>query len=125
MSPEQVRGEELDPRTDLFSFGGVIYQMATGHLPFERKTAGATFAAILHERPEPVTQLNSQLPRKLEEIISKALEKDRDRRYQHASEIRSELQELRGLAAQAPPPVATFASVLSRPKGSPEERPHG
>src|SRR5215469_14091329 len=106
MSPEQVRGEDLDPRTDLFSFGAVLHQMATGCLPFERKTVGATFAAILHEPTEPVTKLNPELPRKLEKIISKALEKDRDRRYQHSSEIRRELQELRGLAHPASLPLA-------------------
>jgi serine/threonine protein kinase len=116
MSPEQVRGEDLDPRTDLFSFGAVLYQMATDCLPFERKTVGATFAAILHEPTEPVTRLNPELPRKLEKIISKALEKDRDRRYQHASEIRRELQELRGIAHSAPLPLATSASVASKPK---------
>ena len=77
MSPEQVHGEELDSRTDLFSFGVVIYEMATGRLPFERKTVGATFAAILHESPEPATHWNSRLPARLDEIISKALQKDR------------------------------------------------
>ena len=95
MSPEQVQGEELDPRTDLFSFGVAIYEMATGHLPFERKTVGTTFAAILHESPEPATRWNSQLPAGLEQIISKALQKDRQSRYQHASEIRNDLQKLR------------------------------
>ncbi len=99
MSPEQVQGEELDPRTDLFSFGVVIHEMATGHLPFDRKTVGATFAAILHEAPEPVTRWNSQLPVKLDEIISKALQKDRQLRYQHASEIRSDLQQLKSALA--------------------------
>ena len=88
MSPEQVRGEELDPRTDLFSFGAVMFEMATGRMLFERKTVGATFAAILHEPPEPITRLNSGLPRKFEKIISKALEKDRDLRQQNASELR-------------------------------------
>src|SRR6201987_2088007 len=95
MSPEQVRGEELDPRTDLFAFGVVLYELVTGLLPFERKTVGATFAAILHEPREPVTRWNSQLPVKLDEIISKALQKDRHLRYQHASEIRSDLQQLK------------------------------
>src|SRR5215831_11453276 len=123
MAPEQIRGEDLDPRTDLFSFGGVLYQMATGCLPFERKTLGATFAAILHEPAEPVTRLNPKLPRKLEKIISKALEKDRDRRYQHASEIRRELQQLRGLAHPAPIPSATSTSVPSKPKRLPKEEP--
>jgi len=99
MSPEQVQGEELDPRTDLFSFGVVIHEMATGHLPFDRKTVGATFSAILHEAPETVTRWNSQLPVKLDEIISKALQKDRQLRYQHASEIRSDLQQLKSALA--------------------------
>ena len=117
MSPEQVRGEELDPRTDLFSFGAVMFEMATGRMPFERKTVGATFAAILHEPTEPVTQLNSELPRKLEEIISKALEKDRDLRYQHASELR---RELKGLAHPAVP-LTVSASVASKPKEREEQ----
>ena len=99
MSPEQVQGEELDWRTDLFSFGVVIHEMATGHLPFDRKTVGATFAAILHEAPEPVTRWNSQLPVKLDEIISKALQKDRQLRYQRASEISSDLQQLKSALA--------------------------
>jgi len=101
MSPEQVHGEELDLRTDLFSFGVVIYEMATGRLPFERKTVGATFAAILHEPPEPITRWNSQLPVKLDEIISKALQKDRQSRYQHSSEIRNDLQQLRAATQSA------------------------
>jgi serine/threonine protein kinase/Flp pilus assembly protein TadD len=102
MSPEQVQGEGLDPRTDLFSFGVVIYEMATGHLPFDRKTVGATFAAILHETPQPVTRWNSQLPVKLDDIVSKALQKDRQLRYQHASEIRSDLQQLKVITKSAP-----------------------
>jgi serine/threonine protein kinase/tetratricopeptide (TPR) repeat protein len=95
MSPEQVHGEELDHRTDLFSFGVVIYEMATGRLPFDRKTVGATFAAILHEWPQPVTHWNSQLPAGLDKIVFKALQKDRQLRYQQASEIRSDLKQLR------------------------------
>ena len=115
MSPEQVHGEELDSRTDLFSFGVVIYEMATGHLPFERKTVGATFAAILHESPQPATRLNSPVPARLDEIISKALQKDRQLRYQHASEIRNDLQELRGAAEAAAMPSADLKSIATPP----------
>jgi serine/threonine protein kinase/tetratricopeptide (TPR) repeat protein len=101
MSPEQVRGDELDLRTDLFSFGAVLYEMATGRTPFERKTVGATFAAILHESAEPMTRWNSHIPRKLDEIVCKALEKDRQTRHQHAEEIRHDLRQLRGSAPAA------------------------
>jgi eukaryotic-like serine/threonine-protein kinase len=113
MSPEQVHGEELDSRTDLFSFGVVIYEMATGRLPFERKTVGATFAAILHESPELAKHSNSRVPARLDEIISKALQKDRNLRYQHASEIRNDLQELRGATPAAAPPSADLRSIAT------------
>ena len=113
MYPEQVHGEELDSRTDLFSFGVVIYEMATGRLPFERKTVGATFAAILHESPEPAKHLNSRLPARLDEIISKALQKDRQLRYQHASEIRHDLQELRGATKAPATPFADLKSIAT------------
>ncbi len=115
MSPEQVHGEELDLRTDLFSFGVVIYEMATGRLPFEGKTVGATFAAILHESPEPVTRWNSQLPVKLDQIVSKALQKDRQLRYQHASEIRNDLQQLKAVAKSTP---AGPEGMATRPRES-------
>jgi serine/threonine protein kinase len=113
MSPEQVHGEELDSRTDLFSFGVVIYEMATGRLPFERKTVGATYAAILHESREPAIHLNSRLPARLDEIISKALQKDRTLRYQHASEIRSDLQELRGATKATATSSADLKSIAA------------
>jgi eukaryotic-like serine/threonine-protein kinase len=95
MSPEQVAGNPLDPRTDLFSVGLVLYEMATGHLAFERPTLGATFGAILHEQPLSPRQWNPELPPQLEKIISKALEKNREVRYQHASELRADLQRLK------------------------------
>lgn len=95
MSPEQAAGEQLDSRTDLFSFGIVLYEMATGQTPFARETIGSTFGAILHERPVPPTRLNPELPTRLEEVILKALEKDRELRYQHASDMRSDLQRLK------------------------------
>ena len=95
MSPEQVEGKPLDERTDLFSFGISLYEMATGRLPFDRDTDGATYGAILHVHAESPSQLNPQVPPALDEIISKALEKDRSLRYQHASEIRADLQRLK------------------------------
>jgi eukaryotic-like serine/threonine-protein kinase len=113
MSPEQVHGEELDSRTDLFSFGVVIYEMATGRLPFERKTVGATFAAILHESPVPAKHLNSRVPARLDEIISKALQKDRQLRYQHASDFRHDLQELRGATKAPATPFADLKSIAT------------
>ncbi len=115
MSPEQVHGDELDLRTDLFSFGVVIYEMAAGRLPFERKAVGATFAAILHESPEPAIHWNSQLPARLDEIISKALQKDRQSRYQHASEIRSDLQQLRAANKSAATITADPKSIAAPP----------
>jgi serine/threonine protein kinase/tetratricopeptide (TPR) repeat protein len=95
MSPEQVAGKPLDARTDLFSFGVTLYEMASGHLPFDRETTGATFGAILHERPGLPSQWNPQLPSRIDEIVSKALEKDRSLRYQHAAEMRADLQRLK------------------------------
>ena len=95
MSPEQVAGKPLDERTDLFSFGVTLYEMASGRTPFDRDTDGATYGAILHEPAERPSQWNPQLPPQLEAIIMKALEKDRSLRYQHASEIRADLQRLK------------------------------
>ena len=95
MSPEQVRGKELTSRSDLFSFGVVLYEMVTGRLPFPGETPGVIYEAILNRDPLPATRLNPQLPLKLEDVISKALEKDPKLRYQHASEMKTDLQRLK------------------------------
>ncbi len=95
MSPEQVRAKELDARTDLFSFGAVLYEMATGRIPFEGSSSGEICGAILHKNPTPTPQLNPQIPGEVEALIHKALEKDRNLRYQHAADMRADLQRMK------------------------------
>jgi len=95
MSPEQVRAEELDARTDLFAFGSVLYEMATGTVAFSGSSTGVVFEAILNRSPAPASTLNQVLPPKLEEIISKSLEKDREFRYQTAAELRGDMKRLK------------------------------
>jgi len=107
MSPEQARGEELDARTDLFSFGAVLYEMATGRMAFPGNTAAIVHEAILNRAPVPLVRLKPELLPKLEEIINKALEKDRKLRYQSAAEIRTDLQRLKRDTESARLPVAT------------------
>ncbi|HEX7796729.1 MAG TPA: protein kinase [Vicinamibacterales bacterium] len=113
MSPEQLRGEPLDARTDLFSFGLVLYEMATGRPPFARPTSAVVAAAILHEQPSPPRQLRPELPERLNDIILKAIEKDCALRYQHASEIRSDLQRLKRDSDPARMPIAVTSNVRS------------
>src|SRR6266852_298852 len=95
MSPEQVRGKALDSRTDLFSFGIVLYEMATGAIPFRGETSGVIFDAIMNRAPLAPVRLNPSLPPKLEDVINRALEKDRELRFQHASDMKSELRRLK------------------------------
>jgi serine/threonine protein kinase len=119
MSPEQARAKELDSRTDLFSFGAVLYEMATGKQPFRGESEATIYDAILNRDPVAPAELNREVPAKLEEIIHKALEKDRDLRYQHGGDIRTDLQRLKRDRESGRVPVASSghvgAAALDRP----------
>ena len=123
MSPEQVKARDLDSRTDLFSFGAVLYEMATGRMPFEGDSSGEICGAILHTQPVPLSPINPDIPAELERIINKAMEKDRNLRYQHASDMRADLQRLK---RDSDTGRATGASarpvVIERESGSPVNR---
>jgi eukaryotic-like serine/threonine-protein kinase len=120
MSPEQTRGEELDARTDLFSFGAVLYEMATGRMAFPGNSAAVIYEAILNRTPVPASQVNPALPLKLDEIIAKALEKDRKLRYQNAADIRTDLQRLKRDSESAK--VAAVSSGAIRESSVPARR---
>src|SRR6202162_1712125 len=122
MSPEQVRGKALDSRTDLFSFGIVLYEMATGAVPFRGETSGVIFDAIMNRAPVAPVRLNPNLPTKLEDVINRALEKDRDLRYQHAVDIKSELLRLKR-DLESGRSAAVSSSSAMQPSGEPAPQP--
>ena len=126
MSPEQVRAEELDPRTDLFAFGTVMYEMATGQMAFSGSSNGVIFEAILNRAPVPVETLNPAIPEKLNDLLSKSLEKEREMRYQTAAELRGDLKRIkRGMESSRIRAASSSGVVSVVPSNVPAPRAEG